>query len=445
MNNLIDSEQTGDLPDGTLPVENWSDLSAEEQASLFSSLPISDASTLFYSLDAFGKTNLLLTLPADSKKLWLRQLAPDDIADVIQAAPADDRISLFSLLDPVSSVEVSALLAYDEDNAGGLMSPRYARIRPDMSVDEAISYLKRQTRNQIEDVYYLYVLDSEQHLLGVVAFRDLFGADPKKIVRDIMIKDPVRVFDTMDQESVSKVLADYHLLAVPVVDTEGRMQGIVSIKDVVDVVKEEATEDIQKMGGTEVLDAPYLATSIRAMIRKRGSWLAVLFIGELLTAAVMSHYEQDIAKAVMLTLFIPLIISSGGNSGSQASTLVIRALALGELRSRDWWRVFRRELGIGVSLGSILALLGLVKIALWPSLVGNHSQHSLLIGAVVGLSLVGVVTYGAVIGAILPILLRKLGFDPASASAPMVATLVDVTGLAIYFSIAQAILGGVLL
>ena len=234
-------------------------------------------------------------------------------------------------------------------------------------------------------------------------------------------------------------------MAVPVVDAEGRIKGIVTVDDIVDVVREEATEDIQKIGGTEALDAPYLDVGCVEMLRKRAGWLTVLFVGELLTATAMAYYEDRIARAVVLALFIPLIISSGGNAGSQATTLVIRAMGMGEVRLRDWWRVFRREFGTGLALGVILGAIGLLRVLLWPARDELYGEHYLLIGYTLSLSLVGVVLWGALAGSMLPFLLRRLGFDPASASAPFVATLVDVTGLVIYFSVATALLTGTVL
>jgi len=325
------------------------------------------------------------------------------------------------------------------------MSPRYARLRPEMSVDEAISYLRRQTRQHVESVYYLYVLDAEQHLLGVVSFRDLFSAQPDKRVRDVMHTDVVTVPEDMDQEAVSKLFAEHNFLAMPVVDAERRVKGIVTVDDIVDVVQEEATEDIQKLGGMEALDAPYLSIGFGAMLRKRGGWLSVLFLSEMLTASAMAVFEKEIARAVVLALFVPLIISSGGNSGSQASTLVVRALALGELTLRDWWRVIRREFMAGLSLGLILATIGFCRIMAWQAVFHLYGEHYFLIASTVAFSLIGVVMFGTMAGSMLPLLLRRLGFDPASASAPFVATLVDVTGIVIYFSVASVILSGTLL
>jgi magnesium transporter len=314
-----------------------------------------------------------------------------------------------------------------------------------MTVDEAISYLRKQRREHVETIYYAYVLDEGQHLLGVASFRELFGAEPRRTVREVMRTDVVTVTDQQDQELVSKVLADHHLVAVPVVDSEGRMKGIVTVDDIVDVVREEATEDIQKIGGMEALDAPYMRIAFWRMIRKRGSWLSALFLGEMLTATAMGFYEKEIARAVVLALFVPLIISSGGNSGSQATTLVIRAMALGEVRIRDWWRVIRRELGAGLVLGSLLGSIGFLRIIVWQKFSPLYGEHYVLIALTVAASLIGVVTFGTLAGSLLPFVLRSLKFDPASASAPFVATLVDVTGLLIYFSVASVILRGTLL
>jgi magnesium transporter len=375
----------------------------------------------------------------------MRLLPPDDAADVVQAAPDEAREALLGLLDEPTRKEVAALLAYEEDDAGGLMNPRYARLRPEMSVDEAITYLRRQAQERLETIYYVYVLDADQRLLGVVSFRELFSAAPDRTVRDIMRTDVTTADEDMDQEALSHLFAESHFLAIPVVDKDRRVKGIVTVDDIVHVVREEATEDIQKIGGMEALDAPYLDVGFTSMIRKRAGWLSALFLGEMLTATAMGRFESEIARAVVLALFVPLIISSGGNSGSQASTLVVRALALGEVRLRDWWRVVRRELAAGVALGGILATIGFCRILLWQGLFRTYGEHYLLIALTVATSLVGVVTWGTLAGSMLPLLLRKLGFDPASASAPFVATLVDVSGIIIYFTTASLILGGILL
>lgn len=419
----------------------WSALSADERVDAFRLLLPDEADDFFQSLPAADQGEILMALPPGERRLWLRLLAPDDTVDVLQQVPVEDRNALVDLLDESTKREVKALLAYAEDEAGGLMSPRFARLRADMPVEEAIRYLRRQIQGHLETIYYAYVLDAEQRLIGAVSVRELFAARADQMVSNVMCRDLVTVPETMDQEEVAKVLAEHDLMAIPVVDAEGRMKGIVTFDDIVDVVQEEATEDIQKIGGMEALDAPYLQTRFMSMLKKRAGWLAALFIGESLTATAMSFYEEEIARAVVLALFVPLIISSGGNSGSQASTLVVRAMALGEVKLRDWFRVVRRELLFGLCLGLVLAAIGLVRILVWQAVFHCYGEHYILVALSVGLSLVGVVMWGTVCGSMLPFLLRRLRFDPASASAPFVATLVDVMGLIIYFTIASLVLG----
>jgi magnesium transporter len=424
--------------------EAWPALSTAERAEGLRLLPRHTAEDLFFSLGPREQGQLFLALPQSEQRSWIRSLAPDDAADLIQDLP-QERERLLGLLDDQTRREVQALLAYKEDQAGGLMSPRFARLRADMSVDEAVTYLRRQTRESVEMPYYAYVLDADQRLQGVVSFRELLSARGDQRVREVMHTEVRTVNDTMDQEAVSRVFRETGLMAVPVVDSSGRMKGIVTLDDIVEVVSQEATEDIQKLGGSESLGEPYLTIALNRMIKKRAGWLAALFLGEMLTATAMGVFEKEIDRAVVLALFVPLIISSGGNSGSQATSLVIRAMALGEVRLRDWFRVIRRELLAGLALGSILGSIGLTRILLWQLFFKTYGQHYLLVGLTVALSLIGVVTFGTFAGSLLPFILRRLGFDPASASAPFVATLVDVTGLIIYFTTASAILRGTLL
>ena len=423
----------------------WMILSEEERSTGFALLPRAEAEDFYLELAAYDQARLVVSLPPHERRSWLRLLPPDDAVDLLQEAPVEERDGLLALMDETSRKEVNALLAYAEDEAGGLMNPRYARLRPHMTVDEAISYLRKQARERLETIYYVYVLDDQQHLLGVVSFRELFAAQPDKRVRDIMQREVLSVREDLDQESVSRVVAQQGLYAIPVVDAENRIKGIVTVDDIVDVVEEEATEDIQKFGGMEALDTPYLQTAFNLMVRKRAGWLAVLLLGEMLTATAMSYFEDEIARAVVLALFVPLIISSGGNAGSQASTLVIRAMALGELKLRDVWRVTRRELWAGAALGSVLGAIGFLRIALWELVRPTYGEYYMAIALTVSGSLVGVVMVGTVAGSLLPFVLSKLGFDPASASAPFVATLVDVAGVVIYFSIASVLLAGKLL
>lgn len=423
----------------------WPVLSADERVEGFEFLQRDEADDFFLQLSARDRAELVLALPVGEKRLWIRLLAPDDAADLIQEAPAEERENLVALLDDPTRREVKGLLDYAEDEAGGLMNTRYSRLRADMTVDEAISYLRRDARQREKTIYYVYVVDAEEHLLGVVSFRDLIVAPGDKLVREVMRTEVISARDDLDQEALSKLFMRHHLLMMPVVDSEGRIKGVVSVNDIVDVVQEEATEDIHKLGGVETLGGPYLQVPLLLMIRKRAGWLAALFLGEMLTATAMGRFEAEIARAVVLALFVPLIISSGGNSGSQATTLVIRAMALGEVRIRDWWRVIRREVVTGLGLGSILALIGLVRILLWQFLFTAYGDHYFLVALTVALSLVGVVLWGTLAGSVLPFILRGLRFDPASASAPFVATFVDVTGLIIYFTVAAIVLRGTLL
>jgi magnesium transporter len=337
-----------------------------------------------------------------------------------------------------------ALSAYPEDEAGSLMHSGYVRLAPNMAVEEAIGQVRSQA-GEIEMIFYAYVLDDARHLLGVVSFRELLAAERSRKVRDVMRTDYAYVLEDADKGDAARVLAKRRLLAVPVLDAEQRMRGIISSADVVELVQQEAGKDIQKIGGMEALEGPYLETTFGQMVRKRGGWLAILFVGEMLTATAMAYFEDEIARAVVLALFLPLIISSGGNSGSQATTLVIRAMALGEVGLRDWWRVVHRELATGLALGTILGMIGISRILLWQAMRGVYGAHYVLIAATIGCSLVGVVMFGTIAGSMLPFVLRRCGLDPASASAPFVATLVDVTGLVIYFTVARIILHGSLL
>ena len=425
--------------------EAWPVLSETERVEGFRLLPREQAEEYFGQLPTHDQTNLIWALPAGERRSWMRLLAPDDAADVVQAAEQAYREPLLALLDEPTRKEVMALLAYAEDDAGGLMNPRFARVRPDMLTDEAISYLRKQTRDRVETMYYVYVLDSAQRLQGVVSFRDLFSAQGSRRVAEIMRTELVTVPEHLDQEAVSHLFAQHGLVAMPVVDADGRMKGIVTLDDIVDVVREEATEDIQKFGGMEALDHPYLQVGLLKMLQKRAGWLSILMIGEMFTTTVVDFFESELQRAVLLSAFIPLIISCGGNSGGQASTLVIRAMTLGQVRLRDWWRVVQRELISGLALGCILGTLGFIRIIIWHFMLGHYGEHYLLLAATIATSLVGVVMFGTLAGSTLPFVMQGLGFDPASASAPFVATLADVTGLIIYFMTASVILRGSLL
>ena len=424
--------------------EVWWMLSAEDRLEGFRLLDAGAAGEFFTDLDPHDQAELLLALRTHERRTWLRHLAPDDAVDLIQETDEEVRTDLLALLDDTTRREVTVLLAYEEDEAGGLMSSRFARVRPDMTIDEAVSYLRKQAVAgvELETIYYTYVLEADQRLLGIVSFRSLFSLPGYQRVRDVMLTDFVSVHEEMDQEDVARIFAEYDVIALPVVDQAGRMKGIVTVDDIVDVVEEEATEDAHKFGGLEALELPYLRTGLFSLVKKRVGWLIFLFLGGMLTATAMSQFQGSIDAFTFLTFFVPLIIASGGNSGSQASTLVIRAMAMDEVRLRDWWRVARLEIATGLVLGAVLGAIGFLRVALFPgeSLGGLGHNAVMLMGLTMTISLLGVVLFGTLVGSMLPFLLRRAGLDPASASAPLVATLVDVTGLLIYFGAASYLL-----
>jgi magnesium transporter len=422
----------------------WPILTAEERIEGLHLLPRPAAEDVYLELSAADQCAVVRTLPPAERRMWLRLLAPDDVVDLIQNAPPEERPGMVALLDEVTQHDAAALMAFAEDQAGGLMNPRYARLRPEITVFEAIGYLRKQVGSQTATISYAYVLDPEQHLLGVVTFSQLLAAPNDRLVRDIMKTDVVTVPEDMDQEAVGRVLQQHDFVALPVVDAQKRMKGIVTSDDILDVVQEEATEDIQKVGGTAALDMPYLRMGVLGMVKKRVGWLGVLFVSEMFTASAMAYFEADLAKMIFLVTFVPLIISSGGNSGSQATTLVIRAMALGEVQLTDWWRVLRRELASGFLLGTMLGVIGALRVFVWGSLFGTYvdteGDHTASVALTIFLTIAGIVTWGSVVGGMLPFLLRRLRLDPASASAPFVATLVDVTGILLYFAAATLVL-----
>ncbi len=442
------NDEPAQLSDIELLRESWSRLSEDQKKEDFEKLNRADSVEFFLGLKSNDQYTLVKELVLGEKRTWVRLLAPDDVADLIQEIPESDteqKDEYLSLLDPQTRREVTALLAYAEDKAGGIMSSRFIRLRPYMNVDEAISYIRIQAKTQVETIYYAYVLTPDMQLLGVVSFRELFAAASAKKIEDIMHTDVIKIPVDLDQEQIGQIFSQNELMAIPVIDQQQKMVGIVTFDDVAEAVQEEATEDIHKIGAVESLDAPYLQISFTEMLKKRGGWLMVLFVGQMFTATAMGYFEDILDKALVLLMFLPLIISSGGNSGSQASTLIIRAMALGEIRNKDWLRVLIREIFTGLVLGLGLGLIGLVRIYFWPWRESMYGSHYALIGLTVGLSVLGVVLSGTVCGSMLPFILRKFNLDPAAASAPAIATIVDVTGVVIYFTVAIAILRGVLL
>ena len=419
------------------------DLDEGSRARVIAELPTDVASAALAEMEtAEHPEEMLLAVGPDYAADLVEQLPSDDAADMIAGLGPEDREAV--LAEVADRAGVERLLQYPEDTAGALMSTEVVAVREDATLAEAIEEIRRQS-DEADTLYQVYAVDAQGRLRGVLPIAKLVVAAPSRRVGEIMEPVQAAVAPAQDQEQVARLMARYNVPAVPVVDLSGRLLGRVTFDDVVDVVEAEATEDILKFGGMEVIGGPYLKVAFARMLAKRGGWLTVLFLGEMLTATAMALFEDEIARAVVLALFVPLIISSGGNAGSQASTLVIRAMALGEVKLPDWWRVTRRELGVGMALGTILGAIGFLRIVLWQAIVPIYGAHYLLVAATVFCSLIGVVTFGTLTGSLLPFVLRRLGFDPASASAPFVATLVDVTGLLIYFTVASAILRGTLL
>ncbi len=374
-------------------------------------------------------------------------MSADQQADLFREMPDRDRARLLKLLDQPTRDALTFLLQYSPDTAGGIMTTEFVSVPVTATVDDALR-LVSQVGGTKETIYTIYCVEPGTNVLvHVVSLRDALIVDRSTKVLDVgNRRKPLSVPTSMDREDVARMISKYNLLAVPVVDEAQHILGIVTVDDVIDAIVREHTEDVQKFGGMEALDEPYTQISFGAMIKKRGGWLCALFLSEMLTATAMQHFEGEISKAVVLSMFIPLVMSSGGNSGSQATSLIIRALALREIKLGDWWRIAVRELPTGLTLGAILGVIGFVRIELWQHLhLFDYGQYHTLVALTVGLALVGIVGFGSLAGSMLPFVLKRVGFDPASASAPFVATLVDVTGLIIYFSVAFLMLRSTLL
>ncbi|HEX9365265.1 MAG TPA: magnesium transporter [Vicinamibacterales bacterium] len=420
------------------------DLSLEDQAVVFRLLPRKDAAATFEYLEQDAREALLKTLSKEDVAALLNDMAPDDRTMFLEELPATATRELLALLTPNERAIAVTLLGYPEKSVGRLMTPDYVAVREDWTIQQVLDYVRAHGQDS-ETLNVIYVIDPHGVLIDDIRIREFLLTDPARRVADLMDRRFVALKATDDQQTAVAAFRQHDRSALPVTDTAGVLIGIVTVDDVLDVAETEATKDIQRIGGSEALDEPYMEIGFAKMIQKRAGWLTALFLGEMLTATAMGFFEAEISKAVVLALFIPLIISSGGNSGSQASTLVIRALALGELTLKDWWRVIRREVAAGLALGTILATIGFLRITLWSAFSDQYGQHWLLIAVTVAFTLVGIVLWGTLIGSLLPLILRRLGFDPATSSAPFVATLVDVTGLVIYFSVALVVLHGTLL
>ncbi len=395
---------------------------------------------VFSYLEPEQQDMLLLDLSDQETRDLLAELPPDDRTDLLSELPGAVSHRLLSLLSPDDLREARWLMGYPEESIGRLMTPDFVSIRPDMSVREAIDHIKKHGQDS-ETINRIYILDERGALLDDVMLRTIIMADDEEKIRNLMEYNVNSLSAFDDQEVAVTTMQKFDLPAIPVVDSSGIMVGIVTFDDVFDIAQEEATEDIQKIGGMEALDESYRTAGILDMVRKRAGWLSILMVSELLTTSALSFFEGEIQRATVLVLFIPLVMSSGGNSGSQAATLVIRALALDEIRLRDWWFVMRREFVSGLLLGSILAVIGFARIELWV-LFGStvFGPNHLTVAFTVATALVGIVLWGTFAGSMMPMILKRLGFDPAVSSAPFVATLVDVSGIVIYFLVALLIL-----
>jgi len=426
-------------------VEALNQLELPEAAHVVALLPAERAIEIFEEQELNDPAGLIVDIPEEQAKAVLNGLSADRATDIIQQLPPAGRARLLSLLTPENRAPIESLLIYPANTAGALMTTEFVSVPSTWTVDQTLQHLRAVERTR-ETIYAIYVLDPYKRTLQqVVTLRRLISGNPSDPIGSIG-RDPITTKPLIDREDVARTMTKYDLLAVPVVDDRNHVLGIVTVDDIIDAIIEEGTEDVQKFGGVEATDESYLDIGFFDMIRKRAGWLSILFVSEMLTASAMQYFESELERAVVLTLFIPLIMSSGGNSGSQATSLLIRSLALRDVKLADWWRVMLRELPMGLTLGAILGLLGVIRIAVWQQGgLYNYGTHWQLVAATVAATLIGIVTFGSVVGAMLPFVLKRMNLDPASASAPFVATLVDVSGLVIYFTVALIFLRGTLL
>jgi magnesium transporter len=421
----------------------------EYEAQIIANMAIHRAASVFKILDISQQKNIVKQLPSAKTAELLNELPADDRTDFFEELPKAAIRDLIKLLDPEERKITLSMLGYPEDSVGRLMTPDYVYVYLHNTVSEVFDTIRKHGKNS-ETIDVIYIIDESGKLIDDIRIRDVILASPDKKMDEILDGRYVSLKVTDDQEHASQVFKMNNRVALPVVDDNNILLGIVTIDDMLWVANEEFSEDMQKMGGTEALNEPYLDIPFFKLIQKRAGWLIVLFLSEMLTATAMAYFSDELSKALVLSIFVPLIMSSGGNSGSQASTLIIQAMAVGEVSITDWWRVMRREIFSGLTLGSILGVIGFIRIAVWHQLMAHgviqdlYGPHWVLIGFTISFSLVGVVLWGTLTGSMLPIILKKLGADPAASSAPFVATLVDVTGLIIYFSVAYLFLSGIL-
>ena len=415
-----------------------------EQAILFRLLPKDLAADVFEYFDLDTQLHLIESLSKEDVAVILNEMADDDRTALFEEMPSTVVKQMIASLSPDQRKIAQQLLGYPEYSVGRLMTPDYIAARDFWTVQQTLDFI-RATGQDKETLNVVYVIDNRGQLIDDIGIRDFLLSPLETKVEDLMDFNYVSLKVNEDQEVAVELFKKYDRTALPVTDSAGMLVGIVTVDDVLDIAEEEATEDIHKIAGIQALEEPYPDISIWGMVKKRAPWLAILFIGEMLTATAMAYFEEEMARQILLTLFIPLIISSGGNTGSQAATLVIRALSLGEVTIKNWWLILRREISIGLILGSILGLLGFLRITIWEVSSNVYGEHWMLLGFAVSISLIGVVAWGAIMGSMLPIIIKRFGLDPATSSAPFVATLVDVTGIIIYFTTAMLILQGTLL
>jgi len=420
------------------------EIEENEQLLLFRLLPTELAADVFEYFDYDTQVSLIHAMGGEKASEILNEMSADDRTALFEEMPSNVVKQMLAYLSPEERKIARDLLLFPENSIGRLMTPDYIAIKSDWTVRQTLDHIRKYGQDK-ETLNVIYVIDEKGHLIDDIKIREFLLSDLEISVTELMDGNYVSLKVHDDQESAIEVFKKYDRIALPVTDNSGILVGIVTVDDVLDIAEEEATEDIQKIAAVEALEESYPETGYLAMIKKRAGWLSILFIGEMFTASAMTYFENEISKAVFLAVFVPLIISSGGNSGSQASTLIIRALALGEISIKNWFSVFRKELFVGLTLGAILALLGFFRVYIWQATTTGFASTWMLIGLTVSFSLIGVVMWGTLMGSMLPLVLKKIGFDPATSSAPFIATLVDVTGILIYFSLAVLFLKGLLL
>jgi magnesium transporter len=425
--------------------EILTDLAPDDRAVVFRILHRPNAADIFEHLELEVQEEMLFAMASEDVAGILNEMAPDDRTALLEELPPAVTERLLNLLTAEQRKIASTLLGFPEGSIGRLMTTDYVRAKPEWTIAATLEHIRKFGRNK-ETIHNVYVSDLKGVLVDDIKLRELVLADPSQTIADLMDEQVTSINANDPQEEAVRAFEHYDRNVLPVVDSRGVLVGIVTVDDVLDVVMEEATEDIQKMGAVAALETPYIDATIRDLVQKRVGWLIVLFVGQTLTATVIQHFEASIQRAVVLSLFIPLIISSGGNTGSQAATLIIRAMSMGEITFADWWMVVRREFACGLMLGIILGAVGVANVLLWQAIhPGIYGEFYFAISMTVGLSLLGVVLWGSLIGSVLPLILKALKQDPAVASAPFVATMCDVTGLIIYFTAASLVLTGKLL